>query len=275
MKRIDLHIHTHASDGHCSPAQVVQMAANARLDVIAITDHDTVAGVDEALEAAAAHPLQLVPGIEMSTREGDHEIHILGYFIDHHAPSVTRHQVSAVERRADRMRGMVANLNGMGIEVDYADVERAAGPDSSAIGRPHLARALLERGQTRYYSEAFERYIGDKGVAFVRSDFPGVRQAIEDIHAAGGVAVWAHPEIAIFDQYVRAFADWGLDGLECYRPNTPPVESHLFEAAANTLGLLRTGGSDWHSTHRGPLGEFAVKYSDVSALLDPRLPALS
>ncbi|HEX8360712.1 MAG TPA: PHP domain-containing protein [Longimicrobium sp.] len=274
MKRIDLHIHTHASDGHFSPTQVVQMAASGKLDVISITDHDTVAGVDEAMAAAAALPLRVVPGIEMSTREGNHEIHILGYFIDVHSQPIVRHQEGAVERRAERMRQMVANLNGLGIQVDYADVQRAAGPESSTIGRPHLARALLERGQTRYYGEAFDRFIGDQGPAFVRSDFPGVREAIEAIHAAGGVAVWAHPEISIFDQYIRPFADWGLDGIECYRPNTPPVESHLFETAARTLDLVCTGGSDWHGTHRGPLGDFAVKYEDVSDLLDARLPAV-
>lgn len=271
MKRIDLHIHTHASDGHFSPTEVVQMAVSGRLDIIAVTDHDTVAGVDEAIAAAAPLPLQVVPGIEMSTREDEFEIHLLGYFIDHHSASIVRHQEGAVERRAERMRQMVANLNGMGVEVEYADVVRAAGPDVSTIGRPHLARALLERGATRYYGEAFDRYIGDQGPAFVRSDFPGVRQAIEDVHAAGGVAVWAHPDVSMFDRYVRTFAEWGLDGIECYRPSTPPVEAHLFETAAHSLGLFCTGGSDWHGSHRGPLGDFAVKYDDLRALLAGRM----
>jgi hypothetical protein len=214
----------------------------------------------------------VVPGIEMSTREGEHEIHLLGYFIDPHAPSVMRHQEDAIERRVGRMKGMVAKLNEMGIQVDYDDVVRAAGPEVSTIARPHLARALLELGQTPYYGEAFERFISDQGPAFVQSDFPGVREAIEAVHAAGGVAVWAHPDVAAFDQYIRAFAEWGLDGVECYRPNTPPVEMHLFESVAHSLGLFCTGGSDWHGTHRGPLGDFAVKYSDVSELLDTRLP---
>lgn len=272
MKRIDLHIHTHASDGQFSPTEVVQMAVSGKLDVIAITDHDTVAGVDEAIAAAAGLPLQVVPGIEMSTREGPYEIHLLGYFIDPHHPAMTRHQEEAIERRIGRMKQMVANLNELGLQVDYEDVVRAAGPDVSTIARPHLARALLERGQTRYYGEAFERFISDQGPAFVASDFPGVHEAIDAVHAAGGVAVWAHPDVAAFDQYIRTFAEWGLDGVECYRPNTPPVESHLFESVAESLGLFRTGGSDWHGTHRGPLGDFAVKYSDMSELLDSRLP---
>jgi predicted metal-dependent phosphoesterase TrpH len=272
MKRIDLHIHTHASDGHFSPTEVVQMAASGRLDIIAVTDHDTVAGVDEALAAAALSGVRVVPGIEMSTREGDHEIHLLGYFVDHHAPSIANHASEAGERRMERMRQMVRNLQGMGVAIDFEDVIRAAGPEASSIGRPHLARALLERGQTRYYGEAFDRYIGDHGSAFVRSDFPRVFEAIDAVHAAGGVAVWAHPEMAVFDAHIRTFVEWGLDGIECYRPNTPPVESHLFETVAASMGLVRTGGSDFHGTHRMHLGDFAVKYDDVREMLDARLP---
>jgi 3',5'-nucleoside bisphosphate phosphatase len=271
MQRVDLHIHSHASDGHYSPTEVVQMAASGRLDVIAVTDHDTVAGVREAQRAAAGLPLQVVTGIEISTREADHEFHILGYFVDPDSSSMRAHELEARQRRVERMQGMVDRLQELGVGVEYADVARAAGPEVSSIGRPHLARALLERGTTRSFAEAFDRYIGDRGPAFVRSDFPGVRHAIDAIRAAGGVAVWAHPDVAAFDAYIRTFASWGLSGVECYRPNTPPAESHLFETAAITLGLFRTGGSDWHGSHRGPLGDFAVAYGDVRELLDARL----
>jgi 3',5'-nucleoside bisphosphate phosphatase len=273
MHRIDLHIHSHASDGHCSPAEVVRMAVSGRLDVIAITDHDTAAGVAPALAAAAGLPLRVVPGIEISTREGDREYHILGYFIDPASPAMLQHQLEAGVRRIERMRQMVANLQAAGVAVEYADVERAAGPEAASIGRPHLARAMLERGSTRSFAEAFDRYIGDRGPCFVRSDFPGVREAIDAIRSAGGVAVWAHPDVASFDAHIRTFAGWGLSGVECYRPNTPPAESHLFESAAISLGLLRTGGSDWHGSHRGPLGDFAVAYRDVRELLDAFMPA--
>lgn len=274
LQRIDLHIHSHASDGHFSPTEVVQMAASGKLDVIAITDHDTVAGVGEAIAAAAGLPVRIVPGVEISTRQEEFEFHILGYFIDPHSPSMLRHQELAQVRRVERMQGMVARLQEMGVGVEYADVTRAAGPEASSIGRPHLARALMERGQTRSFAEAFDRYIGDSGPAFVRSDFPGVREAIESIRAAGGVPVWAHPEVGAFDRFIRTFAGWGLSGVECYRPNTPPAESHLFETAAQQLGLFRTGGSDWHGSHKGPLGDFAVAYRDVRELLDAYLPAI-
>jgi predicted metal-dependent phosphoesterase TrpH len=274
MQRVDLHIHSHASDGHFSPGEVVAMAVSGRLDVIAVTDHDTVSGVAEAVRAAQGQPLRVVPGIEMSTRHGDHEFHILGYFVDPTAPTMRSHEMSARQRRVERMQEMVSRLQELGVGVEYEDVTRAAGPETASIGRPHLARALLERGTTRSFAEAFDRYIGDRGPAFVRSDFPPVREAIDSIRGAGGVPVWAHPDVASFDAYVRTFASWGLSGVECYRPNTPPAESHLFETGAMSLGLYRTGGSDWHGAHRGPLGDFAVAYRDVRELLDAHLPVL-
>lgn len=271
LKRVDLHIHTHASDGQFSPTKVVQAAAQGRLDVIAITDHDTVAGVDEALAAAASLPLTVVPGIELSARQGDDEIHVLGYFVDPQSEALRRHQDAAGERRAGRMREMVVKLQALGVGVEFEDVLKAAGPEASSLGRPHLARALLARGQTRYFGEAFERYISDGGAAFVASEFPGVRETIETIRAAGGVAVWAHPGVDAFDRYIRDFAEWGLSGVECFRPNTPPVESHLFETVGRSLGLFPTGGSDWHGPQKTRLGDFAVRYDDVREVLEAGL----
>lgn len=270
MKRIDLHIHTHASDGHLSPAAVVRAAVSGKLDVIAVTDHDTVAGVAEALQAARGQPVTVVPGVELSTRHGDHEIHILGYFVDPAADSLRRHQEGAGERRAGRMREMVAKLQGLGVGVEFDDVVRTAGPEAASLGRPHLARTLHSRGFTRSVGEAFELYLRDGGTAFVRSEFPVVREAIETIRDAGGVAVWAHPELELFDREIRTFAGWGLNGIECYRPSTPPVEAQLFETAARQLGLFRTGGSDWHGPHRGRLGDFAVRFDEVRELLESR-----
>ncbi len=268
MKRIDLHIHSRASDGHLSPTAVVDAAVAGRLDVIALTDHDTVAGVAEAREAARERPIQLIPGIEVSTRHGDAEIHVLGYFVDPGSDAMVRHSEAARERRLDRARRMVAKLQEQGVRLDFDDVLREAGAEVAAIGRPHIARALFAGGHTRYYAEAFDRYLSDEGSAFVRTEFPAVREAIETIHEAGGVAVWAHPPVLLFDAEIRTFADWGLDGVECYRPATPPAESQLFEAAARAMGLLRSGGSDWHGPHRSQLGQFAVREDDVRELLE-------
>jgi predicted metal-dependent phosphoesterase TrpH len=268
LKRVDLHIHTHASDGQLSPTAVVNAAARGRLDVIAITDHDTVAGLHEALAAARSLPLEVVPGVELSTRHGPHEIHVLGYFIDPDSPALREYQSAAGDRRAGRMQEMVRRLQGLGVGVEFEDVLRMAGPEASSLGRPHLARALQAAGHTRSVGEAFDLYLKDGGSAFVETAFPSVREAIDTIHQAGGVAVWAHPDLPVFDAEVRTFAGWGLNGIECFRPTTPPVESMLFDKVAREMGLFRTGGSDWHGPHRGRLGDWAIRSDEVRELLD-------
>ncbi|MBA4157309.1 MAG: PHP domain-containing protein [Gemmatimonadetes bacterium] len=268
MKKFDLHVHSHVSDGRLSPAAVVEAAVAGGLDVIAITDHDTVLGVEEAQAAARAYSLRVIPGVEVSTRHGDHELHILGYWIDIHSPAFLEHQETARRRRADRMQGMVGKLQNMGIPVRYEDVIEAAGPDAAVLARPHLARALLAGGHTRWYGEAFERYINDTGPAFVAEGFPSVVDAIEMIHAAGGLAVWAHPPRDLFDREIRGFADAGIDGVECLRPTMAPADSQLFEAAARELGLLITGGSDWHGPLHAGLGEFFLRPDDIRGFLD-------
>lgn len=270
MKRIDLHIHTHASDGQLSPTALVAAAVKGRLDVIAVTDHDTVAGVNEALAAAAGQPITVIAGVELSTRHGPHEIHVLGYFVDPASPALRDHQSAAGDRRAGRMQEMVRRLQELGVGVRYEDVLRVAGPEASSLGRPHLARALQQAGHTRSVGEAFDLYLKDGGSAFVETAFPSVREAIDTIHAAGGVAVWAHPELEVFDREIRTFASWGLNGVECFRPTTPPVESMLFEKVAREMGLFRTGGSDWHGPYKTRLGDWAVPSGEVRELLESR-----
>jgi hypothetical protein len=270
LKRIDLHIHTHASDGQLSPSAIVSAAVKGRLDVIAVTDHDTVNGLHEALAAARGQPLTVIPGVELSTHHGEHEIHVLGYFVDPDSPALRAHQDLAGERRAGRMQEMVRRMQELGVPVEYDDVLRVAGPEASSLGRPHLARALQQAGHTRSVGEAFDLYLKDGGSAFVETPFPTVREAIDTIHDAGGVAVWAHPDLEVFDREVRNFASWGLNGIECFRPNTPPVEAMLFDKVAREMGLFRTGGSDWHGPHRGRLGDWAVRSDEVRELLDSR-----
>jgi 3',5'-nucleoside bisphosphate phosphatase len=266
--KLDLHLHSDVSDGRLSPAAVVQAALAGGLDVIALTDHDTAAGAAEAKAAALGTPLYVIPGIEISTRHGEHDLHILGYWVDLGHPALLEYQELARRRRDDRMRGMVAKLRAMRIPVEYEDVLEAAGPRARVLGRPHLARALLAGGHTRYYSEAFERYLYDGGPAFVLEPFPSVPEAIELIHYTGGLAVWAHPPREIFEREIRAFAASGLDGIECLRPTTPPAESLMLEAAAQALGLLVTGGSDWHGPQHAMLGDFFLRPKDVRAFLE-------
>ena len=265
--KIDLHLHSHVSDGDLSPAALVAAALSAGLNIIALTDHDTAAGVAAAQEAAAGSSLRVVPGIEISTRLDPHELHILGYWIDPGAHPIQEHQVASVHRRVDRMERMIAKLQGMGIGVCYDDVARAAGPEVQSIGRPHLARALLAGGHTRFYGEAFARYISDSGPAFVSQGFPSPAEAIATIHAAGGVAVWAHPPLDIVETFLPDFVEWGLDGVECFRPSLFREDVERLRGLALAHGLFPTGGSDWHGPHRGPLGDFSISPDDIREIL--------
>jgi predicted metal-dependent phosphoesterase TrpH len=265
--RIDLHLHSHVSDGHMAPADVSRAAHAAGLSMVALTDHDTAAGVEEAVAAAADLPLRVIPGIEISTRLGEHELHILGYFIDPLAEGIIAHQEASLVRRVRRMERMVERLCELGIQITFDEVAEAAGPARS-IGRPHLARALLAGGHTRYYGEAFERYISDRGPAFVAEPFPSPADAIEIIHGAGGTAVWAHPPLELFAELLPDFLAWGLDGVECYRPNNAPEDVLMLQRATRELGLVPTGGSDWHGPHRASLGDFFVAPEYLPEFLD-------
>jgi 3',5'-nucleoside bisphosphate phosphatase len=284
--KLDLHLHSNVSDGRFSPAELVHAAAVGGLDVIALADHDTADGVFAAKSAALGSPLYVIPAIEVSTRHGAQDLHILGYWINPNSPLLLEHQAIARRRREERMRRMVAKLQAMHVAIEYEDVLRVAGPAARVLGRPHLARALLEAGHIRHFGEAFDRYLHDGGPAFVLENFPSVAEAIELIHAADGLAVWAHPPRDTFEREIRAFAALGLDGVECLRPGSPPAESLYLEAGAEALGLLVTGGSDWHGLHSGALGEFFLRPHELRRFLDAaqsmplldfrrRMPALS
>jgi 3',5'-nucleoside bisphosphate phosphatase len=264
--RIDLHVHSTASDGSRTPAQIVQAARAGRLDVLALADHDTVAGVEEAIHAAGRH-LKVIPAVEVSSTHAGAEVHILGYYVDPAAPALVGHSGLAAARRADRMRGMIQRLADLGIHVTMEEVLTAAGPSAASLGRPHLARVLVTRRYAQSFADAFDRYLADGGPAFLPTALLTPREAIDLIHEAGGVAVWAHPPLDTFERELPLFLSWGIDGIECFRPKSRPSESQLLEETAKLNDLLVTGGSDWHGTWHGPLGSFALSRSDVEAFL--------
>lgn len=268
MQRADLHIHTRASDGELSPADVVRAAADGKLDYIAVTDHDTIDGLGEALAAARGGPVRVITGVEVSSEQEGVEIHVLGYHIRPDAEPLRAHENSALGRRQERAREMVRTLQAHGLAIEYEDVLRAAGSDTRAIGRPHVARALLANGHVRSMGEAFERYLGDGALAFVRTEFPAVRDSIEMIRASGGVAVWAHPGMDVLERFAPSFAEWGMSGIESFRPNTSPTDGKRIRGVARGLGMFTTGGSDWHGPHRSRLGDFFVPTDEVQELLD-------
>ncbi|MEX1184358.1 MAG: PHP domain-containing protein [Gemmatimonadota bacterium] len=265
--RIDLHVHSTASDGSYAPAAVIQAARAGGLHVLALADHDTVGGV-AAAQAAGAGALHVIPAIELSTHHAGNELHMLGYYVDPLEAGLLRYSVRASGAREVRMREMLDRLAALNITVSFDDVLVAAGPKPDSIGRPHLARALLQRGYVQSMNEAFDRFIGDDGPAFVPTRLITADQAIEIIHQAGGVAVWAHPRQDRMEAELPRLQESGLDGVECFRPRVPPPDSDRIAATARARGLLVTGGSDWHGEWHGRLGDFFVDRDDVAQFLD-------
>ncbi len=251
-----------------SPPDVVRLAADGGLDALAITDHDTVAGIPSAIDAAATFSLLLIPGIEVSSTHEGEEYHILGYFVDPQANSIQMHERHALGGRESRMEEMVDRLRRQGLLIEMADVIDAAGPDRSAIGRPHLARALVLKGYTKSVSEAFDRLIGDDHPAFVPTRLATPEESIRLILDAGGIPVWAHPPMDALHRLLPVFIGAGLKGLEVYRPRSTPGQVRKLERAAETAGLLMTGGSDWHDPGRDPLGSFFVTEEQVGRLIE-------
>lgn len=266
--KIDLHLHTNASDGALAPSEVVTRAAAAGLDIIAIADHDTTAGVRPAADTATGLDIDLIPAIEISASHDGRDIHVLGYSVDPADVAITQHSTTARRRRAERIHEMIQRLDALGVSVDYDDVVTEAGPNAQALARPHLARVLWRQGTVASVGEAFDRYLADNGPAYVPVDALDVPGAIDRIHRAGGLAVWAHPPMPLLDESLGEFVDAGLDGIECYRPRVSTQDLNRLLERAHQHELLITGGSDWHGHWHGELGAFHVDGHVLTEFLD-------
>jgi hypothetical protein len=263
---LDLHVHTTASDGVLSPSDVVRAAIATGLSAIAITDHDTVDGVDEALAASAGTALTVVPGVELSVdEENGIGAHVLGLLIDHTDPRLAVALEALRLERDARARRMVALLAEAGHPIDFETVRAIAGHGS--IGRVHIARALVQAGSVATIPEAFDVFIGSNAPFYVRKRTLDPGPAIEAIHGAGGVAVLAHPGIN-GEGALPALLAAGLDGIEAFHSEHTAVQSARFAALAASHALLVTGGSDFHGhdAHAAPLGGGACPEDALDAL---------
>ena len=244
--RADLHLHTTASDGQLSPGELVRQAAELGLTVIAITDHDSVEGIPLALEAAGSFShLLLIPGVEISTDIPRGEVHILGYFIDYRDPELNHTLEELRASRHNRGRKMVAKLAEMGIQVDWGRVlELAAG---GSVGRPHIARAMLERGYISSLREGFTNYIGHHGPAYVKREKLTPLEAVKLVVRAGGLAVLAHPaDIEHLSPLLLRLKKAGLVGIEVYYNGYSPKKVTRLVRIAREHDLIACGGSDYH-----------------------------
>lgn len=242
--RADLHLHTTASDGAMTPAEVIESASAAGLTAVGITDHDTVAGIDEALEAGNRFGIEVVPGVEISTLYARTEAHILGYYIDHHDSELTAKLQALTDARYNRGRMMVEKLNSAGIALDFARVEEIA--QGGAIGRPHVARAMVEAGVVGSMDGAFGKYLSKGGPGYVERFKVTPAEAVEMIRAAGGVACIAHVAKLKCDELIAQLMQIGLAGIEASHPDHPAAGRRFYERYAAKHGLIATGGSDAH-----------------------------
>lgn len=249
VAHVDLHSHSTASDGAFPPAEVVRRARAAGLAAIALTDHDTVAGVAEAHQAGAQHGIRVVAGVELSAVEDDVETHVLGLHLTRQLDALEARLIELREMRMRRATRIVERLNSVGVGVTLDAVLREAG--GGAVGRPHVARALVAGGFVSDFRQAFDRYLGNGRVAYVAKEQLTMADAIAMIHAAGGLAVLAHPGPSGTRERLRALAAQGLDGVEVLHPSHAPEDMTRLDALADALGLVRSGGSDWHGAVDG------------------------
>lgn len=268
---VDLHMHSTASDGSRAPADVVRAARDAGLAAIALTDHDTVAGLPDAQRAGEALGVRIVNGVELSAVEGETETHLLGLHLQD--LTVLERGLGALrEMRQRRAARIVERLNELGVSVTLADVLAEAG--EGALGRPHVARAMVASGWATDFRDAFDRYLGAGKPAFVGKDQLGMSDAIAMIHDAGGLAVLAHPGWAGTRERIEALVALGLDGVEVKHPGHSASDTARLKGLVELLGLVPSGGSDWHGAAEGPrtIGMMNVP-SDWLALHDARLAA--
>lgn len=249
--RYDLHVHTTFSDGDMTPTQVVEAACEIGLAGIAISDHDEIAGVDEATRAGEACGLRVLPAVEFSTYEGKADIHILGYLLDRRSEALLEHLSKFRDARRDRGIMMVERLRDMGVNIDVDSVLEIAG--DGAVGRPHIAQALLKRGAVGNYEEAFRKYIGFHSPAYVQKYQLRPYEAFEIIREADGVGVLAHPGTLKRDDLIPGFVAAGMRGIEVYHPKHNKYLVDRYKQMTEKLGLVATGGSDSHGRKDGVL----------------------
>ncbi|MCF8011996.1 MAG: PHP domain-containing protein [Clostridiales bacterium] len=273
MKYADLHLHSTASDGTWTPREVVEAARQKGFSCIALTDHDTVNGVEEAVQAGAEHGIEVIPALEFSTVYNNREVHILGYCIDRTNKELLSELETVADARLNRGRKMVEKLQNLGYDVTWEEVSSIAG--EGAVGRPHVARALVNKGYINNIGEAFTtEFIGNGGKAYVNRYKMTPETAVKLTRNAGGVPVLAHPGLIHKGSYldrddVIYMVEKGMQGVEVWHTEHPPEFSSYYENIARELDLLLTGGSDCHGGNKKEvlIGKIKLPYEYVDKLL--------
>jgi len=245
--KTDLHMHTYYSDGYNTPERLIDKAKNQGIKILSITDHDSVNAISEATEYSKKFGIEVIPGVEISTDIRDTEVHILGYFVDPDNKDLEHYLNFFREERYKRAIRMVKKLNILGLDIQLDDVLVFA--KNSAIGRPHIAQALLAKGQVKSFFEAFYKYIGNHAPAYERKVHLSPQSAFKIISDAGGLSFIAHPG-NMPEILIKELIDAGVDGIEVIHPSHSPEQVKFYRGIVNEYFLLESGGSDFHGGKR-------------------------
>jgi len=246
---VDLHTHSTASDGTLAPEAVIEAAARCGLKALALTDHDTIGGVPAAREAGERLGIRVITGVELSAFQDDHEVHVLALHLSH-LDALGKRLEDLRASRFTRAEKIVDKLNTLGIPITLDEVLKQS--NGGAVGRPHVARALIARGVVHDFRDAFMTYLGNNGSAFVPKDKLSIEDAIAIAHDAGALAIWAHPGDGGRREHLEALVAAGLDGVEIKHPSHSGEDMKRLKALTDFLGLVPSGGSDWHGAAEGP-----------------------
>ncbi len=264
--KVDLHTHTTFSDGFYSPEELIKKAKNAGIDVLGISDHDNIAAIKQATELGKKIGIDVIPGVEISSDIKDREIHILGYFFELDNSELERYLVFFREERLKRAERIVDKLKSLGLYLSINDVLDKA--KNSAVGRPHIAQAMFEKGLVSSYFEAFNKYIGNGCPAYERKVHLSPQSAFKIINDAGGLSFIAHPGF-MPESLLKELITAGVDGIEVIHPSHSSQQIRFYRGIVNEYFLLESGGSDFHGGEReddNNLGKYFVNVSIVEAM---------
>lgn len=266
MKYADLHLHTVFSDGTYTPDELIRESKKAGLSAIAVVDHDTVEGIEPSLKAGGRQEVEVIPGIELSAEYEGLEVHLLGYLIDYRNKRLKEILAVLKKNRIERIHKIVGKLKDLGLALGADTVFGLSGEGS--VGRLHVARAMVKQGLVGSTAEAFQKYIGDKGPAYVCNFKLSPAEAIKLIRETGGVPVLAHPHTLSRDELIGRFAEYGLMGLEAYYPEHSQGMINFYLDLARKYNLLVTGGSDCHGNAKpeARIGSLKIPYKLVEEL---------
>jgi len=259
--KVDLHIHTIYSDGFYSPREIISKAKETGLEIISITDNDNLSGIKEAMQFGYELGVEVIPGVEISSDIRDREIHILGYFIETDNAELERYLLFFREERVKRAIRIINKLKSLGFPISIDDVLEIT--KNSAVGRPHVAQALLNKGLISSYYEAFNKYIGNGCPAYEKKVHISPQSAFKIINDAGGLSFIAHPG-NMPENLLKELIDSGVDGIEVIHPSHNPLQVKFYRGIVNEYFLLEAGGSDFHGGKRDDEKNFGKYYSNSS-----------